>query len=149
VMPAYGKQNIVVRQKVSEAYSQEALASSTEYVNNMLHVSGKAEVDFLLVSGAGSVVYEEIYKTKKSTIFLYQVGYRAYESEEINQDVVQSNEYYKNMTYIHTDARGDKAKVDKFFDNFGRYYVSKLTKGIRAVRKVTYQFDSEETKKTG
>ena len=28
-----------------------------------------------------------------------------------------------------------------------RYYLSKLTMGVRAVRKVTFQFDSEETKK--
>jgi len=141
------KENLVVRQRVSDAYSEEALVSSTEYVTRVLYTSGEANVDFAVVSGAGKIVYEEIYRTKRNAIILYQIGYRAYESEAIKQNVLQSEKHYKDATYIHPKAKGDKATVDRFFDEFGRYYVSKVTKGVRAVRKVTFQFDSEETKK--
>ena len=110
----------MVRQNLSKAYSEEAIASSIEYVTSMLYTSGEANMDFVVVSGAGKIVYEEIYRTKKNAIFLYQVEYRAYESEEIKQNVVQSKGYYEGGTYIPSDARGDKAKVDNFFDDFGR-----------------------------
>jgi len=138
---------IVVKEKASKAFVNAQYMSSQEYINDMLYVSGSASVDFIIMSGSGSIVYEELYTSKKDSIILYQIGYREYETEEISQDVLQKENNYKTARFFHDEAKGSQGKLKKFLDEYGRYYVRKLTKGVYAVRKIIFKLDSEETRK--
>jgi len=137
--------NLKVTTNYDASYTLTEYLSEEAYMNRLLEISGKIEVDYYLIGFSGQGLYKNSYETNKNSISLFQEGWADYETIELDQNILQQEKYVKNKNFIHPNAR-DRNKLDKFLLDHGEYYVSKITKGRKAVRRVTFTFATEEDK---
>jgi len=131
----------------TSSFDDQQYLSAKDYLDRVLEIGGSITVDYKqIVHVEGEATFEQVYKTEKNSISLFQIGYKEVESLSIDQTKLQDDAAYTSSKYIHPSARKSLGVLKSFTESQGNYYVSKITKGLFAVRKVRFNFGSEEDK---